>query len=324
MNKLNAWALFVLAALPGQALAASRPIRAVVATDSAVIPVRCSLGYSTILDFPSRPLTAVLGDQDAFKLEYIGHALTLKPLLPKARSNLFVFTDGARYNFLIETGQKARPDLVVKVTFEEKSYPVRVEGAPSERPQDAALQVTKIGRSAAASGIKLTVLSLEQDRARARQNDPRAITIVNFEIQSLSHPTTLEPSTIGIKQRGRIVQAESLFLDSLKVTPQGSPVRGKIALFSTDFDPLRPITLSLILPNAKKSRHPSEICVSTAKASKSAPQGELWRKYPWDSSQIGPAQQNALSTSIFSRPETPIPNAAPSGLIPPWPLPASP
>src|SRR5690606_8679065 len=76
-----------------------------------------ALGYSTVIELPSKPLQAVLGDQDAFKLEFVGQSVTLKPLLPGARSNLFIFTEWGRFPFLISTGAATHADFLVRVRY---------------------------------------------------------------------------------------------------------------------------------------------------------------------------------------------------------------
>ena len=65
-------------------LAAS--IREIKGTTRSLIAIQTAIGFSTILEFQSKPLSAVLGDQDGFKLEYVGNSITLKPLIHGAKS----------------------------------------------------------------------------------------------------------------------------------------------------------------------------------------------------------------------------------------------
>lgn len=60
------------------ATAFAKEPRTLTFSESDVGQVQLAVGYSTILQFDSRPTSAVLGDQDAFKVEYLGNSLTLR------------------------------------------------------------------------------------------------------------------------------------------------------------------------------------------------------------------------------------------------------
>src|SRR5260221_731277 len=80
--------------------------------ENQVAEIHTALGFSTILEFPSRPISAVLGDQDSFKLEYVGNSITIKPLVAHAKSNLFVFTEFERFNCTLRAGSSDDVDYV--------------------------------------------------------------------------------------------------------------------------------------------------------------------------------------------------------------------
>jgi len=84
--------------------------------DSDVATVHTALGFTTMLTFDSRPSTVILGDQDAFKIEYAVNGLAIKPVVPHADTNLFVFTDYDRYNFKLIAGPTADADYVLKIS----------------------------------------------------------------------------------------------------------------------------------------------------------------------------------------------------------------
>jgi hypothetical protein len=55
---------FGIALLTNSTLAYAASIREVKGTNRSLIPIQTALGFSTILEFQSKPLSAVLGDQD--------------------------------------------------------------------------------------------------------------------------------------------------------------------------------------------------------------------------------------------------------------------
>lgn len=88
-------------------------VRTVEVNADQVVTVKTSLGIATIIQVPDRPNSVVVGDQDSFKVEYLDQAITIKPLSPGAKSNLYVYTDWKRYNIELVTGQQGDADYVV-------------------------------------------------------------------------------------------------------------------------------------------------------------------------------------------------------------------
>jgi hypothetical protein len=83
--------------------------------------IHTARGYSTVIQLQSKPLNVVLGDQSAFRIEYINDSITVKPLRSNSKSNLFIYTDKERYNLTVVSGSQAVVDYVVKLkrTFED-------------------------------------------------------------------------------------------------------------------------------------------------------------------------------------------------------------
>ena len=105
---------FLLFGLPWQSSVQANVIRRIEADEDKVALVRTAVGFSTILEFPSKPLSAVLGDQDSFKLEYVGNSITVKPLVSGATSNLFVFTEYNRFTCTLKSGAKSDVDDILQ------------------------------------------------------------------------------------------------------------------------------------------------------------------------------------------------------------------
>src|SRR5256885_2332440 len=96
-------------------VALARSGRTVILRETDVAEIKTVIGYSTLLQFDSRPTSVVAGDQDAFKVEYVGQGLSIKPLLPNISTNLFIFTDYDRFSFRVSSSRTGVPDYYVRV-----------------------------------------------------------------------------------------------------------------------------------------------------------------------------------------------------------------
>lgn len=63
-----------------------------------IIEIKTALGIATIIQIPDTIQSAILGDQSAYRIEYVDHAVTIKPLRGGAKTNLYLFTKERRYN----------------------------------------------------------------------------------------------------------------------------------------------------------------------------------------------------------------------------------
>jgi hypothetical protein len=237
---LKAWIMLpcLLSALsPILSFGHSKMIRKVEVDPSQVTEIHTAMGYSTILDFSEKPLSAVLGDQDAFKLEFVGSSITVKPLVSRARSNLFVFTEFERFNIQLSSGNADFVDYIVHFYEAEEN-----QGAPQPIDNDLGVatepasthsrsQTTPIHRSRSYGGITLKVVS----KAKAESQIPgRATTVIDIELSSSKRSYTFSPASIGVKVGGEFIPVESIYLDTLSIGPNQPAVHGKIALLDQD------------------------------------------------------------------------------------------
>lgn len=88
-------------------------VRRVQMQQDQITTVKTALGVATIIQVPDRPNSIVVGDQNAFKVEYLDQAITIKPLHGGARSNLYIYTDYRRYNVQLVTTAESTADYVV-------------------------------------------------------------------------------------------------------------------------------------------------------------------------------------------------------------------
>lgn len=209
--------------------------------------IHTALGFSTILEFSGKPISAVLGDQDGFKLEYVGNAITLKPLVPNANSNLFIFTDTGRYNFSLASGPSNAVDYIVSVKPPAES---QKPGSANDKDTYSTIRPRK---KSSTNGVSL---SIEQIKLARDTSNPRAASLIEFRVTSKVKPYVVKASSFGIRQNGKYLDIESIYLDQLTILP-GVPVDGVIAILNEDWKRGHSIALVLAIADPpKKSKKP--------------------------------------------------------------------
>lgn len=268
---VSAFALFSIHALGGT-------IHEVQGGSNKLIPIHTALGFSTILEFESKPTSAVLGDQDGIKLEYVGNSITLKPLIGGSHTNLFVFTEFDRFNFAIQTG----PSNVV-------DYIVRIKPAPDKKDMSGAtmkkspepFKTILVNRKKISNGFILKALTLKLSRD---PNNPREASLIEFEIRSTKSTYEFGSASIGVKQNGKFLGVESLFLESTQVSPESHPIRGVIAILNSEWNRKLPVSLVFAVLNPKHKKPPIRLEVvinpNVAVIKKGGEHGNLEKLFP--------------------------------------------
>lgn len=83
-------------------------------------------GISTLLSFPSRATKVVLGNKNAFSIQYIENDLAISALTYGGRSNLFIYLDGRRFGFNLHTVNEGGDEIVLVRDTDETKYKVKV------------------------------------------------------------------------------------------------------------------------------------------------------------------------------------------------------
>jgi hypothetical protein len=240
-------AIFVLLCATHAIEASAKLVRQVQTDQEKIVVINTSLGYSTLVEFTSKPLSAVLGDQDSFKLEYVGNSITVKPLLPYAKSNLFVFTAYDRFNCALRTVPPAEVDYLVRVSASSKSYPVQSETLPTVPVHLSETVKTKtIQRKGSWQGYSLKAVSMSLVKGSEKS---REVTLFEFQLGTERDPYTFSVGSLGMRQLGHFIPIESIYLDSTDLKPQQAPLRGKIVLLNQDFRTDLPLSLLFAVPN---------------------------------------------------------------------------
>lgn len=125
-------------------------VRNVEVVGDQIVTVKTAIGVATIIQVPDRPASLVVGDSEAFKIEYLDQAITVKPLRFGAKSNLYIYTDWKRFNVQLVTGNEHAADYVVylKVPMKKQPAPELVnwkDVALSAQKDDLKLSLKRIG-----------------------------------------------------------------------------------------------------------------------------------------------------------------------------------
>lgn len=196
----NALFLVVLSIIFSYSKICLAKVRTVEVVSDQVVTVRTSLGIATIIQVPDRPNSVVVGDQDAFKVEYLDQAITIKPLTMGAKSNLYVYTDWKRYNVELVSGPQSQADYVVYLASPKTKK-------SSENP----VQWRKFRNSLKNENIFLQVVRIGRFR--------KDLLFVEFTL-STSSSVKISPEWFWATQNGESVPIQNLVFSGLDVSPK--------------------------------------------------------------------------------------------------------
>ena len=188
-----------------------------------IIPVKTALGIATIVQVPDRPTSVVIGDQASFKVEYLDKAITIKPLIAGARTNLYVYTDWQRYNIKLIPTTRTSADYVVYIKPRiSKKKPNKISWSNFTnylRNENMKLSISKIG------------------------NSKNGLYLIDFKLTS-KKKENFKPEWIWLTQNGKTIPIHRLFIDELKLRP-GKKVSGLILTKRNDLNRSSPIRVEL-------------------------------------------------------------------------------
>ncbi len=222
MNPFILWIPLLL--FSSQAYPVERVRHVSVANDQ-IITVKTSIGIATIIQVPDRPNSIVVGDLESFKVEYLDQAITIKPLHPRARSNLYIYTDWRRYNVQLVTAQEIGADYVVYLD------------TPKERSREpkSTLVWTKLNRKTKSGNILFEVNRIGKTK--------EGMLLVEFTLSS-TQKEKLDPSWFWITQNEITKPIHNLFLLSVELRPT-EHVQGMIQILKSDLDETKPFKIEL-------------------------------------------------------------------------------
>lgn len=206
-------------------LCVSAHIRKVVYSDDQILTVKTALGIATIIQLPETIQSAIIGDQSAFKIEYLDKAVTIKPLRGSAKTNLYLVADKKRYNIRLQTLTQDSADYIVYVL---SSFG---DGAKSQ------VRWQKLGKSNDANGLILTI-----ERIGISLND-----FVLLDLSLKLKPNefvTIKPEDVWVFQGDNSKTVNSLFLSSTKLT-KDKPLKIGVSIARSDLVKGKPILVEL-------------------------------------------------------------------------------
>lgn len=234
---------------------AAKTPKTIILSEAEIGVIHTAIGYTTMLQFEGRATLAVLGDQDAFRVEYVGNGLAIKPIVSHAKTNLFVFTDYDRFNFQLETGAASGADYVLKIM--RRGYPVHIEATEkvqkkeAEESQGISLTTKYLSRRSQCGGLALTVEAIAWPKSNSTY-------LVQFSVEqkkSLTE-TAFVPGDFYLEQNGKSVLIESLHLDGLVFSLGHKKIHGTVVLRQSDIKQKTPLILSF-LPRSHRKQHTS-------------------------------------------------------------------
>ena len=223
----------IAVALYATALASSRVKKVEVQTDQ-IVRVNTAMGIATIIQVPDRPNSVVVGDQDAFKVEYLDLAITIKPITPRGKSNLYIYTDYRRFNVELATGAEASADYVVYLENPIKRDKEKYSEKASHNDGSA------IGWKRVMKSFKNDSVSFQVDRIGTTKS---GVIIVEFSVNS-SKQGEINPAWFWVTQGGVTRPIQNLFISDVKLSP-GQKIQGSIQLLKSDLHGGLPVRIEM-------------------------------------------------------------------------------
>lgn len=188
--------------------AEAKSMRTVHLTEKDMETVLVEPGYSTLIKFDSHPEPGLIGDQDAFKVEYMKNMVAIKPLVSKGQTNLFLFTKEGQFNFQLVAG-RGRHDNIV---YAQAGAQGGNSGPASPRPAVLVddLLTRKLERSVTRGAVKLTLHSIATPVSRT------TIVLRILIEQKATDAMKIDPAMVKLVQGAKPVAIENVFLESLK------------------------------------------------------------------------------------------------------------
>lgn len=105
------------------------------------------------------------------------------------------------------------------------------------------------------------------------RTEARTATIVEIELSSRKKSYQFSTGALGVRQKGRFVPIESLYLDSLILRPGNAPIHGKIVLLNQDLlsSVLFTVVFAVYAPLLPHKTHRLEITLGNPVSKKKEP-----------------------------------------------------
>lgn len=212
--------------------AQSSRVRRVQVMRDQIVTIRTSLGIATIIQVPDRPNSVVVGNQEAFKVEYLDQAITIKPNSFGVKSNLYIYTDWKRYNIELVSGQENFADYVVYLENPKVIKPQQIASrVNNEEPQQTQQSQEQIAWTQYRQKMQNERIELQVKRLGIMRE---GIYLIEFDVTS-SADENFRPDWLWLTQDGDIKTIHNLQLSSLKLK-KANKIYGAILIRKMDVD----------------------------------------------------------------------------------------
>lgn len=201
------------------------PIRSAELAVDGVLNINTALGIATILQVPDTIQSIIIGDQSAFKVEFLDKAVTIKPLRWGAKTNLYLITEKQRFNLRLKTEQQQQADFIVYIRAAKETTPVtwrafnKVVESATLRFQFQKLGITRAG-----------------------------FYILLGQIKAINSIGRIQPEQFWIFQNKNSKIINSLYLSSTKIS-SAYPVVFGLSIAKSDLDPKTALTFEFKGPS---------------------------------------------------------------------------
>lgn len=232
--------------------------RTVYLNDSDMTPIYVEPGFSTLLKFDSHPEPGLVGDQDAFKIEYLKSIVAIKPLIARAQTNLFVFTKEGQFGFKLIT-DRGKHDDVVLVKPSKNRGPIGPTVNKTVVEIDD-LMTRKIGKT-----VQLGLTSVTLESIATPQS--RSTIILKIKIQqkltNSDRPQSWTTDAFSISQGSKDIKIENAFFEQMPKSPKEFQTNVLILARSDEFKKgeSAKLTVKSTASQTKPSKTPSSVTV---------------------------------------------------------------
>jgi hypothetical protein len=233
--------IFIAGALCVGATTVHARVRTVEVKKDQIVTVKTALGVATIIQVPDRPTSLVVGDQTAFKVEYLDQAITIKPLHGGARSNLYIYTDYRRFNVQLITTPEVTADYVV--------YLESQNAKPLEK-----VKSSKDGWRVFKNIMRNDSIVLETKRV---SNSSDGSLLIEFEVRGNTNEK-FKPEWLWLTQNGKPKPIQGIALSSQELK-SSRPIKGLLQILERDVNRNEALRVELRRKKTSYLTIPSEV-----------------------------------------------------------------
>lgn len=216
-------------------------VRTVEVKKDQIVTVRTALGVATIIQVPDRPTSLVVGDQTAFKVEYLDQAITIKPLHGGARSNLYIYTEYRRFNVQLVTTVEVSADYVVYLESQNAKPAIKAK-------------TSNEGWRAYKNFLRNDSLTLETKRI---SKSPDGSLFVEFEVLGNTNEK-FKPEWLWLTQNGKPKPIQGIALSSQEFKAS-RPIKGLLQILEKDINRNQALRIELRRKKTSYLTIPSEV-----------------------------------------------------------------